>query len=93
VHMESYPKADNGAIVREGKDFQKIRQILTSNSNIRKVSTIRIYESKAGKRVDVTCSFVGSDSIEKVHREISLIEGEIKKSIGECTLTIHAEPV
>jgi cation diffusion facilitator family transporter len=93
VHIESYSKADRGSVIREGEDSQKIRRILLSNPSIRKVTSIRIYESDRGKHADIVCSFVGSHSIEEVHREISKIEGEIKKSIGECTVTTHPEPV
>jgi len=93
VHMEGYPETDSGRIVHEQKDLQKIRQILSSNPYIKKTTSIRVSESDKAKRVDVTCSFIGKDSIEKIHREISMIESEIKKSIGECSVTIHAEPV
>jgi len=93
VHMEGYPETDSGRIVHGKRDLQKIRQILSSNPNIRKITSIRVSESDKAKRVDITCSFIGKDSIEKIHREISMIESEVKKSIGECNVTIHAEPV
>lgn len=92
VHIEDYPETFEGEIIREDKDFQKIKQILTSNPSIRKISSIRTYESDRGKHVDITCSFSGADSIEKVHTEINKIESEIKKSIGESSVTIHPEP-
>jgi divalent metal cation (Fe/Co/Zn/Cd) transporter len=92
VHIEDSPDAYEGEILREKKDFQTIRQVLASNPNIRRISSIRTYESDMGKRVDIACSFAGTESIERVHGEISKIEEEIKKSLGECTVTIHPEP-
>jgi len=93
VHIESYPKEDKGEIVHEETDSEKIRKVLASNPNVKRISSIRVYESDRNKHVDVTCSFAGTDPIEKVHREISVIERHIKESIGECTVTIHSEPL
>lgn len=92
VHIEDSPDAHEGEILREKKNFKTIRQVLASNPNIRRISSIRTYESDMGKHVDITCSFAGTESIETVHGEISKIEQKIKKSLGECTVTIHPEP-
>jgi len=92
VHLESYPEADKGQMVREETDLRKISQILALNPNIRKVSSVRVYLSERNKHVDITCSFTGTDPMDKVHREVSVIERQIKQSIGECTVTIHPEP-
>jgi len=93
VHIESYPEADKGQMVREETDLRKIRQILASNPNIRRVSSVRVYLSERNKHVDITCSFTGTEPMEKIHREVSVIERQIKQSIGECTVTIHPEPL
>lgn len=92
VHIESYPEADKGQMILEETDLRKIRQILASNPNIRKVSSIRVYLSGRNEHVDIRCSFTGTDPMDKVHREVSVIERQIKQSIGECTVTIHPEP-
>jgi len=93
VHIESYPKEDKGEMVRKETDAEKIGKVLRSNPNVKKTSSVRVYGSDRNKHVDITCSFAGTDPIEKVHREISVIERHIKASIGECTVTIHPEPI
>ena len=92
VHIEGYPKKKEGEIVYKDEDKKKISQILASNHKIKGISAVKIYRSDNTKYVDITCSFSGVDSIECVHKEINLIENQIKGSIGDCIVTIHSEP-
>ena len=92
VHIESSSDTSKGEIIHEKKDIGAIEQILSSDQKIKKVSSIKIYKSKSNRYVDITCSFNGTDSIEDVHKEINAIENKIKKSVGECIVTIHPEP-
>jgi cation diffusion facilitator family transporter len=92
VHIEASSYTSRGEIIHEEKNIGAIEKILSSDLNIKKVSSIKIYRSKGNRYVDITCSFTGTNSIEDVHKEISTIESQIKKSIGECIVTIHPEP-
>jgi cation diffusion facilitator family transporter len=92
VHIEASSDTSRGEIIHEEKDISALNRILFSDQKIKKVSSIKIYKSKGNKYVDITCSFDGFDSIEGVHKEINVIENMIKKSIGECVVTIHPEP-
>jgi len=92
VHIEGTRRVSRGEVVHGGKDVDVIYQILREEPKIKKVSSVKVYESQGNKYVDVTCSFTGTDQIEEVHREITLIEDRIKKAVGECTVTIHPEP-
>ncbi len=92
VHIEGYPKTEEGKIIHEEKDARKIRQILASNQKIKRVQAVKIYRSHGTKYVDIVCSFSGVDPIEYVHKEINLVENQIKEQIGDCIVTIHSEP-
>jgi len=92
VHIEASSDTSRGEIIHEEKDIGAIEQILSSDQKIKKFSSIKIYRSKGNKYVDIICSFTGTDSIEDVHKEISMIESKIKKFLGECIVTIHPEP-
>ncbi|MGQ9780892.1 MAG: cation-efflux pump [Nitrososphaeria archaeon] len=92
VHIEGTSRVSRGEVVHGGKDVAAVYQVLYENPKIKKVSSVKVYESQGNKYVNVTCSLTGTDQIEEVHKEITSIEGKIKETIGECTVTIHPEP-
>lgn len=92
VHIESTTRTNKGEMVYEEKDVGAIYRILNTDPKIKKVSSVRIYKSQGNRYVDIICSFTGTDQIEEVHKEVSFIESEIKKAIGECIVTLHPEP-
>lgn len=93
VHIESSTRAESGKIVNEEKDLNAIMQILNDNNKIKRVSSVNVYKSRGNKYVDIICSFNGSDRIEEIHKEISVIESKIKEIIGESIITVHPEPL
>ncbi len=93
IHIESYPRTDDGEIIYDESLTNQILKILNLNQKVKKVSSIRVYRSSGNKYIDISCSFPENLKIEEVHKEISYIEGVIKTTLGEYIVTIHPEPV
>ncbi|MEM3385231.1 MAG: cation diffusion facilitator family transporter [Nitrososphaeria archaeon] len=94
IHIESYPRTNEGEIINDENITNQILKILNLNQKIKKVSTIRVYKSSGNKYIDIACSFPENLKIEEVHKEISYIEDIIKTTLGgEYIVTIHPEPV
>ncbi|MEM3403888.1 MAG: cation diffusion facilitator family transporter [Nitrososphaeria archaeon] len=93
VHIESSTNAENGKVEYGEKDLNVVMQILNGNAKIKKISSINVYVSRGNRYVDINCSFNGSETVEEIHREISVIESKIKAAIGESIITVHPEPI
>lgn len=92
VHIEGYPKADEGEIIQDENLTNQVMKMLNLNKKVKKVSSIRVYKSGGNRYIDITCSFPKDLKIEDVHKEVSYIEDVLKAVLGDYIVTIHPEP-
>ena len=93
IHLEPYfslPKI----LKFEGKvTEEKIKEILSSYSEVKKIGRVVIFNYKDIFKIDIDCSFERALSIEKIHDVISEIERNIKNQMKNVIVTIHPEPI
>lgn len=93
VHIEGYPKTEEGEIINDENLTNQILKVLNSSKRVKKVSSVRVYKSDKNRYIDIVCSFPKDLKIEDVHKEINFIEDVLKTTMGDYIITIHPEPL
>ena len=93
IHIEGYPKTEEGEIIQDENLINQILKVLNSSKKVKKISSVKVYKSDRNRYIDIICSFPSDLKIEDVHREINFIEDVLKTTIGDYIITIHPEPI
>lgn len=93
IHLEPYVTVPKNFKVEKKETEQKITNLISEYSEIKKIGRIVTLNFKDVLKIDVDCSFDKNLSIEKVHDLTSQIEQKIKSHFKNAIITIHPEPL
>jgi divalent metal cation (Fe/Co/Zn/Cd) transporter len=92
VHLEpSVPENTSGTMIVEKTISEAVRTVIEDQSNSVATSIV-IYSTKEGMRINVRCRFKGEYSISKVHELMSKIENAVRSKFKDAIVTIQPEP-
>ena len=92
IHLEPFVSVPEKFNVEDKVVEEKIKLILESYSEIKKIGRIISLNFENIFKIDIDCSFDKELSIEKVHDLTSEIEHVIRTKIKNAVITIHPEP-
>lgn len=92
IHLEPFVTVPKN-FHQEKSTEEKIRDILSQYSEIKKVSRVVTLHFKNIVKIEIDCSFDKNLSIEKVHDLTSKIEQKIRNYFKNSIITIHPEPL
>lgn len=92
IHLEPYVSIPNNPRSDSKSTELRIREILNEFDDIKKTGRIDAFYFRDLQKIDVSCSFDGNESIEKIHEITSHIEKRIKSEFKNAIITIHPEP-
>lgn len=93
IHLEPFLTVPENINLEDKITEEKIREILKSYNEIKKVGRILSLNFENILKIDIDCSFDSHLSIEKVHDLTSKIEFAIRKKYKNAVITIHPEPI
>ena len=93
IHLEPFLTVPENINLKDKITEKKIREILDSYDEIKKVGRILSLNFENILKIDIDCSFDSHLSIEKVHDLTSKIESEIRRKYKNAVITIHPEPI
>lgn len=93
IHLEPYVSVPNNPEADSKNTEYRVRKILCEFNEIKEVGRIDAFYFRDLQKIDVSCSFDGDESIEKIHELTSQIEKRIKTEFKNAIITIHPEPI
>lgn len=94
IHLEpSIAESTSGERINDKTISDAVRTVVEKYSYAVATSSIMIYSTKEGMRIDIRCRFKGDTSILEVHELMSKIEHDIGGKFANAIVTIQPEPI